>query len=322
MEGWLYVMSNEGLKPGLIKIGRTNDLRQHMQDLYGKGVAAPYRVAYKGLVDDYEEVEAKVHAALEDYRINPERDFFECSIANAILTIQESAHIMSEEINFKDESQFELEQQVRKQAKLLLQHNDKLKKTREQFIEDEGIWLDKPSFYVTVFLALVAFILFPEMDEYFRDNSAIKWFLVAIPPYIYWHFASQKYTRNHRELSTKAEKMFPQAAAYEEIAPPEAEAELSAGEAAEARYGEELSVGDDRIRGLKGSALGIAGESSGDSDDATLGGHAKDEDVTVQVTQAKISWVCHYCATDNTSAPAAKVVCIRCNRSSSMEGVV
>ena len=116
--------------------------------------------------------------------------------------------------------------------------------------------------------------------------------------------------------------MFPQATAYEEITPPEVEAEINAGEAADARHGEELSVGDDRIRGLKGSALGIAGESSGDSDDATLGGHAKDEDVTVQVTQAKISWVCHYCATDNTSAPAAKVVCIRCNRSSSMEGVV
>jgi hypothetical protein len=321
MEGWLYVMSNEGLKLGLIKIGRTNDLRQHMQDLYGKGVASPYRVAYKGLVDDYEEVEAKVHAALEDYRINPERDFFECSIANAILTIQESAHIMSEEINFKDESQFELEQQVRKQAKLLLQHNDKLKKTREQFIEDEGIWLDKPSFYVTVFLALVAFILFPEMDEYFRDNSAIKWFLVAIPPYIYWHFASQKYKRNYRELSIKAEKMFPQATAYEEIAPPEVETELNAGETGDASLGGELSIGDDRIRGLKGSALGI-GESSGDSADASLGVRAQDDDATVQVTQAKISWVCHYCATDNTSSPAAKVVCIRCNRSSSMEGVV
>jgi hypothetical protein len=229
---------------------------------------------------------------------------------------------MSEEINFKDEDQFELEQQARKQAKLLLQHNDKIKKTREQFIEDEGIWLDKPSFYVTVFLALVAFILFPEMDEYFRDNSAIKWFLVAIPPYIYWHFASQKYTRNHRELSIKAEKMFPQATAYEEIAPPEIDAQLHTDEAADARQGEELSVGDDRVKGLKGSTLGIVGESTGDSADAMIGVRDKHEDAPVQVTQAKISWVCHYCATDNTSVPAAKVVCIRCNRSSSMEGVV
>ena len=160
------------------------------------------------------------------------------------------------------------------------------------------------------------------MDEYFRDNSAIKWFLVAIPPYIYWHFASQKYTRNHRELSTKAEKMFPQATAYEEIAPPEIDAELHADDAVDARQGEELSIGDDRVRGLKGSALGIAGEPTEDSTDATLGGRGKGEDAPVLVTQAKISWVCHYCATDNTSVPAAKVVCIRCNRSSSMEGVV
>ncbi len=321
MEGWLYVMSNESLKAGLIKVGRTNDLRQHTQELYSQGVAAPYQVAYKGLVDDYEEVEKKVHIALTEFRINPERDFFECSIANAILTVQESAHIISEEIYFKDELQFEQEQQARKQTKLLLEHNEKLKKNRAQFVEDEGVWLDKPSFYVTLFLALAAFIVFPEMDEYFRDNAAIKWFLVAIPPYVYWHFASQKYTRNHRELSTKAEKIYPLVVDYEDIAPPKVELGIDTFAAVDSLQRDQLPVGEESVRGLKGSALGVDGQSI-DDENALYAGSGPEHDATVLVTQAKISWVCHYCATDNTSAPAPQVFCIRCNKASSMEGML
>jgi len=218
MEGWLYVMSNESLRPGLLKIGRSNDLRQHVKDLYTRGVAAPFKIAYRGLVEDYEEVEKKVHYALEDCRLSSERDFFQCSIARAILTIQESGHIMSEDVYVKDEHQLEKEKEARKQDKFRIQYNEKTKKNRKQYIEDEGIWLDKPSFYITIFLGLVAFILFPQMDEYFRDNSAIKWFLAAIPPYIYWHFASKKYSRNYRELEIKAEKLYPLATSYDFIA--------------------------------------------------------------------------------------------------------
>ena len=115
MEGWLYVMSNESLRPGLLKIGRSNDLRQHVKDLYTRGVAAPFKIAYRGLVEDYEEVEKKVHYALEDCRLSSERDFFECSIARAILTIQESGHIMSEDVYVKDEHQLEKEKETLKQ---------------------------------------------------------------------------------------------------------------------------------------------------------------------------------------------------------------
>ena len=310
MEGWLYVMSNESLRPGLVKIGRSNDLRQHVKDLYTRGVAAPFKIAYRGLVEDYEEVEKKVHYALEDCRLSSERDFFECSIARAILTIQESSHIMSEDVYVKDEHQLEKEKEARKQDKLRLQYNEKIKKNRKQYIEDEGIWLDKPSFYVTIFLGLVAFILFPQMDEYFRDNSAIKWFLAAIPPYIYWHFASKKYSRNYRELETKAEKLYPLATNYDSIP------------ASERGDNSSKIEKDEHFSESEEATSGASTFSDVMSNDTIVKSPvSKPGAVVAQVTQAKISWVCHYCATDNSSEPANQVVCIRCNRASSMEDI-
>ncbi|MAH72615.1 MAG: hypothetical protein CBC09_01045 [Cellvibrionales bacterium TMED49] len=311
MEGWLYVMSNESLRPGLVKIGRSNDLRQHARDLYTRGVAAPFKIAYRGFVEECEAIEKKVHLALEDCRLSSERDFFECSIAKAILTIQESSHIMSEDVYVKDEHQLEEEKKARKQDKLLLQYNEKTKKDRKQYIEDEGIWLDKPSFYITIFLGLVAFILFPQMDEYFRDNSAIKWFLAAIPPYIYWHFASKKYSRNYRELETKAEKLYPLASSYDTIAPPES----SDGSSEITEDGQRSTPEERLIEELTFS------EVKDNSNEANLT-ESEPDALVAQVTQPKISWVCHYCATDNSSEPANQVVCIRCNRASSMEHIL
>ena len=310
MEGWLYVMSNESLRSGLVKIGRSNDLRQHVKDLYTRGVPAPFKIAYRGLVEDYEEVEKKVHYALEDCRLSSERDFFECSIARAILTIQESSHIMSEDVYVKDEHQLEKEKEARKQDKLRLRYNEKIKKNRKQYIEDEGIWLDKPSFYVTIFLGLVAFILFPQMDEYFRDNSAIKWFLAAIPPYIYWHFASKKYSRNYRELETKAEKLYPLAISYDSIP------------ASERGDNSSKIEKDGHFPESKEATSEASTFSDVMSNDTIVKSPVSNSGAVVaQVTQAKISWVCHYCATDNSSEPANQVVCIRCNRASSMEDI-
>ena len=47
-----------------------------------------------------------------------------------------------------------------------------------------------------------------------------------------------------------------------------------------------------------------------------------EEDGSVtQVSKAKISWVCHFCATDNLSYPARELVCVRCNKASSFSGM-
>ncbi len=319
MEGWLYVMWNENLRSGIIKIGRTNDLRQHTQDLYSAGVPTPFRLAYRALVDNYEQIESLVHKSLQEHRLSSERDFFECPVAKAIFTIRESAHIVSEEVYFKDEDEIEREQDKRKQKRILEDHNAKQRKTREQYIETEGIWLDKPSFYITILLGLVAFILFPEMDKYFRDNIAIKWFLAAIPPFIYWHFASKSYTHDYHELSKKANRLYPTAQSYDDI--PSSDLALDDADQHEII---EIKRPDSGQPELPGGA-------SDDTRKVVDAGHRSiegspnplyEEDGSVALeTQAKISWVCHFCATDNLSTPANQVVCARCNKASSFSDV-
>ena len=321
MEGWLYVMWNENLRSGVIKIGRTNDLRQHTQDLYTAGVPTPYKIAFRALVDNYEEIEKLVHKSLQEHRLNSERDFFECPVAKAIFAIRESAHIISEEVYFKDDEEIEREQDKRKQKRILEDHNAKQKKTREQYIETEGIWLDKPSFYITIFLGLVAFILFPEMDDYFRDNIAIKWFLAAIPPFIYWHFASKSYTHDYHELSKKANRLYPTAQSYDDI--PSADLEpvdsrqddIEQDESAEAKQLADLQHGAHAIA----HKLLDGDDQSNDRLSSSLEG---ENSSVAQLPKAKISWVCQFCATDNLSYPANELVCVRCNKASSFASMV
>ena len=324
MEGLLYVMWNEDLRPGVIKIGRTNDLRQHVRDLYSAGVPAPFRLAYRALVDNYEEIEKQVHESLKEHRLNTERDFFECPVAKAIFVIREAAHIISEEVYFKDEEEIEREQDKRKQKRILEDHNEKQKKTREQYIETEGIWLDKPSFYVTIFLGLVAFILFPEMDEYFKDNSAIKWFLAAIPPFIYWHFASKSYAHDYHELSKKANRLYPTARSYDDIPSSDLEPVESDQDSVDQQKSTETkklsSYHTKSSNGASVSADGLRDDGLGLIEGVSAPVYEEDGSVT-QASEAKISWVCHFCATDNLSYPARELVCVRCNKASSFAGM-
>ena len=317
-------MWNEALRSGVIKIGRTNDLRQHAKDLYSAGVPAPFRLAFRALVDNYEEIEKQVHESLQEHRLTKERDFFECPIAKAIFVIREAAHIISEEVYFKDEEEIEREQDKRKQKRILEDHNETQKKTREQYIETEGIWLDKPSFYVTIFLALVAFILFPEMDEYFRDNIAIKWFLAAIPPFIYWHFASKSYAHDCRELSKKANRLYPTARLYNDIPSSDLEAvECDQDSVDQEKRPETKRLPSGHARssdGASASAHTVLVDSHSSIEGVSAAVYQEDGSVT-QVSRAKISWVCHFCATDNLSYPARELVCIRCNKASSFAGM-
>lgn len=78
--GIVYVLSNPWM-PGLVKIGKTTSkrLKDRMRNLYGTGVPEPFKVEYScslGL-DEYSEVEAALHNAFADQRVNKNREFFQ-----------------------------------------------------------------------------------------------------------------------------------------------------------------------------------------------------------------------------------------------------
>lgn len=78
--GIVYVLSNPWM-PGLVKIGKTTStrLKARMQNLYGTGVPEQFKVEFScslGL-DEYSEVEAMLHNAFADQRVNKNREFFQ-----------------------------------------------------------------------------------------------------------------------------------------------------------------------------------------------------------------------------------------------------
>ena len=75
--------------PGLVKIGFTkNPPHSRARELYDTGVAHPFEVAYQIRCRDYRAVEKTVHEALGHCRVNERREFFACSVAEAVETVR------------------------------------------------------------------------------------------------------------------------------------------------------------------------------------------------------------------------------------------
>ena len=82
--GIVYVLTNPAI-PRMVKIGKTRrgDVAQRLRELYSTGVPVPFRCEVARSVDDYQKVEAALHTAVEPYRVNPKREFFEIEIEQA-----------------------------------------------------------------------------------------------------------------------------------------------------------------------------------------------------------------------------------------------
>lgn len=90
-QGWIYVLTNQAM-PGLVKIGFTkNPPHSRARELYDTGVAHPFEVAYQIRCRDYRAVERAVHEALSHCRVNERREFFACSVAEAVETVRRCA---------------------------------------------------------------------------------------------------------------------------------------------------------------------------------------------------------------------------------------
>lgn len=90
----VYVLKNEGM-PGLLKIGRTDKAEPdtRMGDLYTTGVPYPFECVMAVRVDNAKDLEAALHTAFGQHRVNPKREFFAISedAATAILSVWPNA---------------------------------------------------------------------------------------------------------------------------------------------------------------------------------------------------------------------------------------
>ncbi|MGY3805361.1 GIY-YIG nuclease family protein [Pigmentibacter ruber] len=120
MAGTVYVLLNDSM-PGLVKIGMTENLVRRMKELYNTSVPTPFQLFYAKTVEKPEFVESKIHAALADFRVNENREYFEINPirVQAILDL-----VTGEEVNVEQKNVIEdqrdldaLENQQNKRAR-------------------------------------------------------------------------------------------------------------------------------------------------------------------------------------------------------------
>ena len=109
MEGIVYVIKNPAF-PNLVKIGITTreEVNVRMSELYTTGVPLPFECVYAGKVDDPKKVEAALHHAFSNTRVNPSREFFDIDESQAIailklLTNEDVTPVISNELEKVDE---------------------------------------------------------------------------------------------------------------------------------------------------------------------------------------------------------------------------
>ena len=89
-KGFVYILENSSFSA--LKIGQSsNHPENRAQDLYDTGVPTPYKVLGWLLVDKYDHLERLVHEDLAETRVNPKREFFNCSVATAVASIRKLA---------------------------------------------------------------------------------------------------------------------------------------------------------------------------------------------------------------------------------------
>jgi hypothetical protein len=90
--GYVYILTNKGYAPNLLKIGMTTRTPQdRAREMFegSTGVPYPFKVAFSHRVSDCEQAERIVHARLGQFRAVHFREFFEVDLDVAISALKE-----------------------------------------------------------------------------------------------------------------------------------------------------------------------------------------------------------------------------------------
>ena len=142
MSNIVYILTNPYM-PGLIKIGKTDNLEQRIKDLSSHpGVPVAFECFHACEVrEDKGEVEKRLHARLENYRINKKREFFEFSPERArdlLMLAQERDVTPERDLVENVEEQEALNKARKKAAKFNFSMVGIEKGTELSFVEDEN----------------------------------------------------------------------------------------------------------------------------------------------------------------------------------------
>lgn len=87
--GYIYILTNRYM-PGLLKIGKTvHPPKKRARDI-SRGINIPweFELVYSKKVENCSLCERKIHDALDNYRYNPDREFFMITLDKALDVIE------------------------------------------------------------------------------------------------------------------------------------------------------------------------------------------------------------------------------------------
>lgn len=90
-QGHVYILTNSSLRDGFIKIGKTTKTPEERAKELSSTTSIPstFVVAYSHQFKDCNFAEREIHKKLTDFRVNNDREFFDCSVDRAIQAFNE-----------------------------------------------------------------------------------------------------------------------------------------------------------------------------------------------------------------------------------------
>ena len=180
MIGYVYIMTNPAF-PNLVKIGKSgrNPVEFRAYELYTTGVPEPFKVEYCISVRGHRNLEARIHASLDDCRPNKGREFFQIPVPDAVALIRRIAvNVESECIYYRSQKEIsdaqtryekeqsdirlrnELEQAEReRQRAYQLERRSVIDKLRENHVQEllaENEWVGN---IINLVLGLISLVL-------------------------------------------------------------------------------------------------------------------------------------------------------------------
>jgi len=139
--GYIYCMTTPAFKDGLVKIGLTmRTPEERRRELASTGVPLPFVVEFAKRVFDPAEKEKCLHSILEDKRVNCDREFFLCPVAEvrALFEMYEGtwwetpAHEECKEERAREERQEERAREERQKERKLRRERELARKELER----------------------------------------------------------------------------------------------------------------------------------------------------------------------------------------------
>jgi hypothetical protein len=105
MKGWIYILKNPALG-GMHKIGFTKkDPKERSAELSNTSIPFEFEILYSALVEDAERVEQTLHKALNEYRINQNREFFNASPQRIVIEFKSILKSLNLEVLYEEISE-------------------------------------------------------------------------------------------------------------------------------------------------------------------------------------------------------------------------